>query len=94
VADKLGTGTKKARKREVIPENESKLDRFHRVAEPRIRKALKDIDLVIACTNKATYEVAPEDVDRIQDAFAKKVAALASAFSGQTSSEESFSFRR
>ncbi len=77
-----------------IDPNESKLDRFHRVAEPRIRKALKSLDLVIACTNKATYEFTQEDVDRIQAAFAKKVQALAAAFSGQKKGEEDFTFRR
>lgn len=94
MADTDKPKVKKARAKAVIPENESKLDRFHRVAEPRIRKALKDIDLVIACTNKATYEYTPEDVDRIQNAFAARIEALAGAFTGQKETGETFSFRR
>jgi len=92
--DNSKSKSKGKRQRSYIDPNESKLDRFHRVAESRVRKALKAIRVVTACTNTARYEWTPEDVDRIQAAFSDELEVLASGLAGGKSKASDFTFRR
>ncbi len=84
----------KEKKASKIPAGESKRDRFIRVAEPRVRNVLKSLRNLRKCASKATYDYAPEDVERIQKAITTELTALGAAFSGQSATEVDFSFRR
>lgn len=47
-----------------VPKDETKRDKFKRVVEPRVRKALKAITLIGNCSGSA-YEYTPADVSYI-----------------------------
>ena len=94
MADTAPAKSKKVRTKANIPENESKRDRFMRVAEPRVKNAIKAMNLIAACGNKATYDYAPEDVDRIQNVLVDAYKRIEAAFSGKATGEPEFSFRR
>ena len=50
-----------ARKKSEIPEGELKEEKFRRVIEPRIKKALKAIDQIAGMPLQPTYEVSESD---------------------------------
>jgi hypothetical protein len=51
--------------RNSAPENETKRQKFERLADARVKKALHDIRLIGQCANKALYEYDVKDVDII-----------------------------
>jgi len=50
-----------SRKKTEIPTGESKEERFRRVIEPRIKKALKAIDQIASMPLQPTYDVSEND---------------------------------
>jgi len=46
-------------------ENETKSDRFKRVAERRTRAALRDLRLIGNCGSRSNYSYTPEQVNKI-----------------------------
>lgn len=63
------------KKRKVVPKDESKRDKFKRVVEPRVRKAIKSIGLIGNCASPG-YEYKPDDVANIIGALNKAVGQL------------------
>lgn len=66
----IGTGPERSR----VPQSfaiESKRDRFLRVAEPRVRRALKAIEIIglIGGSNKYNYDFGSTDVEEIAAAL-------------------------
>lgn len=51
-----------------IPENETKAERFVRIATPRVNKVINAIDILANCSG-ATYEYTDEQVDAMFDAI-------------------------
>ena len=63
-----------------VPENETPNERFLRVANPRIKIAIKRIRLITNMIKSPAYEVTAENQDKIVTAFEKEVIALSNAF--------------
>lgn len=53
-----------AKRKKSVPKDETKRDKFKRIVEPRVRKALKAIRLVGNCSGSA-YEYTEDDVHLI-----------------------------
>lgn len=81
-----------AKKKIVIPKNETKRDRFKRVVTPRVNKALKYIGLV---GNQAggAYEYKKEDVADIMAALRDAVDSVEAQYSGEGKAESGFKLR-
>lgn len=79
------------RKRQAIPANESKADRFKRIAAPRVAKALKAIRQIGFCAGSG-YESTPEQQKQIREYLEKELVALGSSFRGKTESASEFTF--
>lgn len=73
------------------PANETKADRFVRVATPRVGKALKAIRVIGYCAG-STYEYTPNQVDDIKAALAKELTGLIESFEKKTPTQSDFSF--
>lgn len=58
-----------------VPKDETKRDKFKRVVEPRVRKALKSIRLIGNCSGSA-YEYDATDVSNIVASLVKEVEQL------------------
>jgi len=74
----LWKGRTMGKKKSIVPKDESKRDKFKRVVEPRVRKAIKSISLIGNCAG-AGYEYTTNDVisilaalDTARDQLAKK----------------------
>lgn len=61
------------------PLNETKADRFKRVAQPRFAKAIKSIQVLKNCASD-DYEYTEEQINIINDTLLKEIAALYKAF--------------
>ncbi|RMF17377.1 MAG: hypothetical protein D6761_04385 [Candidatus Dadabacteria bacterium] len=59
---------------------ENKRDRFVRLAERRVNKALKDIRLIGNLSNRAAYSYTQEDVKKIFRALQREIEAAHSRF--------------
>jgi len=59
-----------AKKKQVVPKDESKKDKFKRVVEPRVRKAIKAIALIGNCATSG-YEYTPDNLAQIAAALNK-----------------------
>ena len=60
--------------------NESKSERFVRIAEARTNKIIDMIQLLGNCSNKATYEYTKEDVRQIFSAIESELKAAKAKF--------------
>lgn len=69
-----------------IPKDESKHNKFKRVCTPRLRKALKAIKQVGACSSKQ-YAYTNEQVTKIVTSLAKAVSTVEKQYTG-THAEE------
>lgn len=76
----------KKRRKSNIPENESKHEKFKRVCTPRLRKALKAIKQVGACSSK-DYAYNNEQREKIGKALSDAVGVVIKQYSG-TAAEE------
>jgi hypothetical protein len=70
---------------------ETKQDRFLRVAERRTNNVLYRLRVLSNCANRHTYEYSDEDVRKIFDAIDKELKIARSKF--ETSGKPRFSFR-
>lgn len=59
-----------AKRKQNVPKDESKRDKFKRVVEPRVRKAIKTIGLIGNCAGGG-YEYTPDDIAHILAALMK-----------------------
>lgn len=55
------------------PSNESKLERFKRLAEHRTNEILKRIDVLGNCSNRQIYEYSERDISKIFFVIDKKI---------------------
>ena len=73
--------------------SEKKRANFIRVAEPRIRAALKKIRLVSKLGNRAQYEYDDKQVAQIIESFEREFQNLKDSFKSKDDEEITFSFR-
>lgn len=68
---------KKARKKAEIPADETKEQRFKRIAEPRVNKAVDQLDLLIKMVqNRTSYAWGETTVNTIVDSVQSRVKTL------------------
>lgn len=71
-------------------ENETKREKFVRLAESRVDNALRNINLIGNLSNKSNYDYTQEDVDKILKALRSAVSNLEKTFSSSKSSQNKF----
>lgn len=64
-----------AKRKTNVPKEETKREKFKRVVEPRVRKALKTIRLIGNCSGGA-YEYNPDDIVSILGSLGSELEAL------------------
>lgn len=72
---------------------ESKAERFERLAPPRVERALNAIRIVAHLGNRALYEPQPEDIEAITGALRAALADMEAQFRGRMP-REAFRLRR
>ena len=73
--------------------DESRRDRFVRVAEARTNRILDTMRLLGNCSNKSNYDYTEEDVKKIFGALEAELKHQKSRFLGGASSEERFTLQ-
>lgn len=73
------------------PANETKADRFVRVATPRVNKAVKAIKVIGYCAG-STYEFTPKQVEDISSALMVAISQVVDSFDKKTPTQSDFSF--
>lgn len=68
--------------------NETKRERFVRLAEARTNKILDMLKLLGNCSSKANYEYSDEDVKKIFNAIEREVKNAKAKFNGAESQKE------
>lgn len=74
---------KKARRRQVIPKEESKSERFVRVVTPRVNKAVKAIKQIGFCS-ASSYEYTPKQLEQITKALDEAQNEMLARFAGKS----------
>ena len=77
--------------RKKITQNETKSDKFERIAAGRVQNALYYIDLIGNCANKTTYNYSDEQVRKIIKALKLQINILEQKFASQKNNQK-FSF--
>ncbi len=72
---------------------ETKRERFLRIAEARTSKVLEMLRLLGNCANKGTYEYTDKDIKTIFNALEKELKSTKNKFLGMESGEEKFTLR-
>ena len=72
----------------------SRAERFRRVAGPRVQRVLDSIDNLSKCSNRNNYEYTLDDVEKMMKAIKARIKGLESQFEAKTGSgsKNSFSF--
>lgn len=70
---------------------ETKAEKFKRLAESRVEKALTAIALIRGLSNKGNYEYTPEQADKIGAALEAEVIKTVDAFKGKSVDAPGFS---
>ena len=70
--------------------NESKRERFVRIAEARTNKILEMMRLLGNCSSKANYEYSDEDIKKIFGALEKEIKNTKNRFLGIDANSEKF----
>lgn len=83
---------KKARAKAVVPADETKSQKFARLASKRVGKALKAIGLISNLSNRSGYDYTPEQIDKIAVALSEKVNATMSNFNPNAKADTSDNF--
>lgn len=73
--------------------NESKRERFVRIAEARTNKILEMMRLLGNCSSKSNYEYTDEDIKKIFGALEKELKNTKNRFLGIDSSNEKFTLQ-
>lgn len=77
----------------VAPPEESKWDKFVRLADRRLNRAVKDIQALIPLANRSAYEYTATDAEFIRKALADALAEVQRAFEGQKQERPTLSLR-
>ena len=83
---------KQKTRRQVIPKDESKADRFVRVVTPRVGKAIKAINLIGYC-GSSSYEYTPKQVEQITQALYAAIKNVVDKLSVKAEKSEGFMFK-
>ena len=83
---KLSEQEKEARKEQLA--NETKEEKFKRIAQPRLKRAIKDINRVIKMVKSSAYAYDEETATKIKEAVFDAYEKLESAIDGNTDAEE------
>ncbi len=75
-------------------DNESKRDRFVRIAEARTNKIIEMMRLLGNCSSKSNYEYSEEDVKQIFNALEKELKVTKNKFLGITEKDEKFTLKK
>lgn len=70
--------------------NESKRERFVRIAEARTNKILEMMRLLGNCSSKSNYDYTDEDIKKIFNTLEKELKNTKNRFLGEESSNEKF----
>lgn len=70
------------------PKNESKRERFRRLAALRTNEALNRLKILGNCSNKSAYEYTEEEINKIFSAIEKKAQQVRAKFDLPTGREE------
>lgn len=70
---------------------ESKSERFHRLIEARVNKAIKMIRLIGNCSTESNYEYTPEQVSQVFDALQRELTAARMKYVAQHKGKKRFS---
>ena len=73
---------------------ETKRDRFVRLAEKRVPRALTSIRVIRNLANTGNYEYTQEDVDAIVASLKKAIDEVETAFSSKTRRSQTFSLSK
>ncbi len=73
--------------------NETKRDRFVRIAEARTNRILDNLRLLGNCSSKQNYEYTDEDVKKIFGALEKELKLTKNKFLGVDEKEERFTLK-
>ena len=73
--------------------NETKREKFIRIAEARTNKAAEMIRLLGNCANRSSYDYADEDIKKIFGFLEKELKNARSKYSGIDSDEGKFTLR-
>jgi hypothetical protein len=73
--------------------NETKREKFIRLAEARTNKILEMMKLLGNCSSKASYDYTEKDIKKIFAALEKELKNTKNRFLGIESSEEKFSLK-
>jgi len=71
-----------AKRKKTVPKEETKREKFKRVVEPRVRKALKSIRLIGNCSGSA-YEYTEDDIASIILSLTKELEQLGSRYASK-----------
>lgn len=72
---------------------ETKRDKFIRIAEARTNKAAEMIKLLGNCANKSTYDYTEDDIKRVFSYLEREMRNARNRFSGMDSDENKFKFK-
>lgn len=64
------------RKKENVPEDETPVDRFHRVANYRAKQVIKYLGMLERMPKQPSYDFEVSDIEKLQDAIGKEWEAL------------------
>lgn len=78
-----------AKRKSTAPKDESKKDKFRRIVEPRVGKAIKFIGLIGNCAG-SEYEYGTTDVARIMVALQDAVTQLEEQFTSKGAKQSGF----
>lgn len=81
-----------AKRKKEVPKEENKSQRFIRVVQPRVGKAIKSIGLVGSVTG-STYDYSNEQAEQIVEALQDAVDKVAARFEGTVDTASGFSLR-
>ena len=76
-----------------MAQNESKRDRFVRLAESRTNKILEKMRLLGNCASKSNYEYTDADIKKIFGALERELKNTKNRFLGIDTQEEKFTLR-
>ena len=76
-----------------MKEQESKREKFIRIAEARTNKAAEMIRLLGNCANKTTYAYTDEDIKKIFNYLDKEIKSVRNKYSGMDSDDGRFTLR-
>jgi hypothetical protein len=73
--------------------NNTKEERFHKIASARTNKVINDLRLLSNCANKNNYAYSAQEVEQMFKAVDEAVKNMKSSYNSKRSPKDSFSFK-